>query len=681
MSNNELRFRQMHLDFHTSEHIPGIGAEFDPEEFAATLERARVDSITCFARCHHGWIYFDTETHPERRHPHLSRDLLAEQIQACHARNIRVPIYTTVQWDHLTADQHPEWRVVTDEGCLQGTPPYEAGFYRKLCVNSPYRNFLKEHTQEILETLPVDGFFYDIVQPTECSCGFCRAAMEEEGLEPSDAESRWLFGIKTINDFKLEMSDFVRRYNSDCTIFYNAGHIGTKHRQAADAYTHFELESLPSGGWGYLHFPVTMRYARTLGPECLGQTGKFHTSWGDFHSFKNPAALQYECYRMLALGAKCMIGDQLDPTGRVDRNVYDLIGGVYAEVEKKEPWCSGAKAVTEIAVFTPEEFAEQSARSLTPPIRGVTRMLEEGAHQFDIVDSASDLSDYRAVVLPDYIPVSQALSEKLKAYLADGGAIIASFASGMNAEETVFTLGSPGVRLQGEGERTSLAGELVRGRHFPHNDFCDYILPGAKIGRGLPETEHAMYMRGMEVTAEQGCEVLAETVQSYFDRTYQHFCSHRQTPSSGRTGAPAIVRRDRSIYFAHPIFTQYDQNAPRWCKTLFLNALDLLLPEPLVSHDGPTTAQIAVNEQVRENRWVLHLLHYVPERRGGDFDIIEDVIPLFDVRLSVRVQKKIEEVTCVPSNEAMDFEQENGRVKFVLPRLDGHQMVALNFAE
>ncbi|MBC7893095.1 MAG: twin-arginine translocation signal domain-containing protein, partial [Sphingobacteriaceae bacterium] len=33
----QLRYRQVHLDFHTSEHIAGIGADFDPEKFAATL--------------------------------------------------------------------------------------------------------------------------------------------------------------------------------------------------------------------------------------------------------------------------------------------------------------------------------------------------------------------------------------------------------------------------------------------------------------------------------------------------------------------------------------------------------------------------------------------------------------------------------------------------------------------
>ena len=106
-----------------------------------------------------------------------------------------------------------------------------------------------------------------------------------------------------------------------------------------------DWKTLPSGGWGYLHFPVAVRYARNLGIDCLGMTGKFHTSWGDFHSFKNLAALQYEVFRMLAMGAKCSIGDQLHPTGRIDSHVYDLIGAVYAEVERKQPWCAGARAV------------------------------------------------------------------------------------------------------------------------------------------------------------------------------------------------------------------------------------------------------------------------------------------------------------------------------------------------
>jgi Hypothetical glycosyl hydrolase 6 len=62
-----------------------------------------VNSISCFARCHHGWLYFDSKAFPERKHPHLQKELPPQQIEACHRRGIRVPIYITVQWDHYTA--------------------------------------------------------------------------------------------------------------------------------------------------------------------------------------------------------------------------------------------------------------------------------------------------------------------------------------------------------------------------------------------------------------------------------------------------------------------------------------------------------------------------------------------------------------------------------------------------
>ena len=49
--------RQIHLDFHTSPDIPDVGADWDPDHFAQTLTRARVNSVTLFATCHHGMSY------------------------------------------------------------------------------------------------------------------------------------------------------------------------------------------------------------------------------------------------------------------------------------------------------------------------------------------------------------------------------------------------------------------------------------------------------------------------------------------------------------------------------------------------------------------------------------------------------------------------------------------------
>lgn len=675
-----LPYRAIHLDFHTSEAIPSVGADFDPDEFADTLVKAHVNSITCFARCHHGWIYYDTTLNPERRHPHLTRNLLKEQIEACHARGIRVPIYTTVQWDHFTARQHPEWLCTDERGCIVGTPPFEAGFYRELNVNSPYiEEFLKPHVREIMNTLPTDGFFFDIVRPIPSTDRYTQERMRAAGLDPADAQHRARFALDSLNAFKRDMSAFVRSINPEVSIFYNAGHVGTRHRAVVDAYSHWELETLPSGGWGYQHFPVSMRYARTLGIDVLGQTGKFHTSWGDFHSFKNLPALQFEVFRMLATGAKCMIGDQLPPRGRIEPHVYDLVGKVYAEVEQKEPWCRGANPISEIALLTPEESTGAEAGNLPAAIKGATRMLEEGAHQFDIVDSAADLAPYRVVILPDAIPVDAAFAAKLAAYLAQGGKLIATFESGLNPQKSAFALEALGVTIASEGP-TDSAGNLARGRVYERTDYVEYILPGAMIGRGLPPTEHVMYIRGMDVHAHPGSEVLADIVPSYFDRTWEHFCSHRHTPSSGKPGNPAIVRNGNAIYFSSPIFTIYQKVAPLWCKRLLLNALDLLLPEPLVRHQGPSTLLVTLNEQPAQQRQVLHLLHYIPERRGEFFDVIEDVIPLYDVAISVRVPNVVKSVITAPQGKTLPFTMQGDRVEFVASVFNGHQMVALTFA-
>lgn len=48
----------VHLDFHTSPYIEEIGEKFDKAEFASTVKNAKVDLMTVFAKCHHGYICY-----------------------------------------------------------------------------------------------------------------------------------------------------------------------------------------------------------------------------------------------------------------------------------------------------------------------------------------------------------------------------------------------------------------------------------------------------------------------------------------------------------------------------------------------------------------------------------------------------------------------------------------------
>ncbi len=657
-----LPFRQVHLDFHTHQAIEGIGADFDPEEFAGTLEKARVNSINIFARGHHGYVYYRTEAFADRMHPHLSRDLLRQQIEACHERGIRAPVYITVQWDALTAWQHPEWLVVDEYGKPRAHGLYEPGFYQRICLNTPYVDFLKAFTQDVLDHLPVDGLWYDIVAACDCSCRWCRQGMLDAGLDPSDAQARRHYGVEVLHRFQQGMTDFVRRQRPDCMIFYNAGHVGPMHRPMLDAYSHLEIESLPSGGWGYMHYPITARYARTLGKDFLGMTGKFHTAWGDFHSFKTLPALEFECFTMLALNGKCSVGDQLHPRGQLCPHTYDLIGAVYEQVEAREPWCRNAQPVVDIGVLTPEEKQEFANQGGIPKaIMGVTRILQETHHQFDIIDSKADLSRYKVLILPDEITVTPEFAARIEAYLAGGGALLATHQSGLDEAGIRFLL-PLGVDYAGAAPFTPM-----------------FVRPREAMANGLAPTEHVMYLTGTQVSAGAGADILADNVAPYFNRTWEHYCSHRHAPSSGEGCGPAIVRQCNAIYMAQPVFTQYAANAPGWCRQLVANALDLLLPEPTLRVDAPTTLTCAVNDQPAENRRVVHLLHYVPVRNNDAFDTISDVYPLADLAVSLKVPGKVKAVTRVPENEGLGFTQEDGRVHVVLPRLVGSQMLAVEW--
>jgi len=660
---NTAYFRQVHLDFHTSEHIANVGSRFDPEKFADTLVSAKVNSINCFARCHHGWMYYESKQFSERIHPTLERDLLREQIQACHERGIRVPVYVTVEWDHFTAMRHPEWVAVRADGGVEsgfGTSisPYEPGFYRALLVNSPYRDFLKAHVRELLDLLDVDGFWFDIVKPLDDSSMWTQKGMEAEGLNPADPLARQAYGQQVINRFKCEMTEFIHQQKSDCTIFYNEGHISPAIRPTLDAYTHIEIESLPSGQWGYAHFPITARYARTLGKPSLGMTGKFHTEWGDFHSYKNRAALEFECFQMLVHGMMCSVGDQLHPSGEIDDTTYDLIGAVYEQIATKEPWCVNAEPVVDIGVMLTARRGER----VTPEASGAMRMLQESGHQFDFIDGDADFSKYKLLVLPDSITLDSDLASRIQIYMEQGGSVIASYESGLLPDKSAFALDTWGVRYKGAA---------------PYSP--DFLVPNDLIRNGLSLVEHVMYKRGISIEPTNEAKTLAEVVRPYFNRTYRHFISHRHTPSDGEAIYPGIVQCDRVIYFSHPIFSQYDDNAPLWCKQLFLNAMKRLLPNPLLRHDGPSSLITTVTEQTQ--RLVVHLLHYIPVRSNQTIDVIEDIIPLYDINLQLRSDQPIEKVTLVPEQQELQFHQEEGYVNFAVPVIKGHQMICLQMGE
>jgi len=163
------RFRQIHLDFHTSELIPDVGAGFDAKVFARTLSNAKVNWVTLFAKCHHGMSYYPTRVGAV--HPALKIDLLGEQIEACRARDIVTPACISVRVDERHAHENPEWIVRQKDGKLwKWGETLTAGWYN-FCMNSPhYVDELAAQAVEVLKWYDDEGIFYDMCHNPDPGC-------------------------------------------------------------------------------------------------------------------------------------------------------------------------------------------------------------------------------------------------------------------------------------------------------------------------------------------------------------------------------------------------------------------------------------------------------------------------------------------------------------------------------
>ena len=649
--------RQIHLDFHTSEHIPGIAADFNAEAFARTVKEASISSMTVFARCHHGWMYYDSQQFPDLVHPHLqNKNLMLEQVRALHAQGLRAPVYITVQWDYQMATTHPEWLVRKQDGSHEGDFFAEPGFYQSLCVNTGYVDYLKAHTAEVCRLLgdELDGIFFDIVGIHLCWCAECRARMKAEGIDMTDEPAVRAFTKRSLERFKAEMTALARQYSDDCTIFYNAGHVGTSTKGSADAYTHFELESLPSGGWGYLHFPLTAHYARKLGHDCMGMTGKFHLSWGDFHSLKNLAALEFEAFRMLSFGFACSIGDQLEPGGVLNPATYRLIRKVYSQVAAREAWARPSVPLTDVAVLTGEDPLYDWRNDPYENLMGAVQVLEELAIQFDLVDAAMALDGYRLLIIPDGVTIDDACQQKINAFVAAGGRVFACGNGGLNAQNAYPAC----FGAQYGGETAA---------------YPDFIIAQGQLGKQLePENEYVIYQQGVQIAPNGGTVALSARAP-YFKRAGDRFCSHSYTPSGKGEAYPAAIATANTLLFSHPLFTQYRQNAPGWVKQIIANAIDMLLPDRLVKHDGPSYLTVQVLDQPEQSRTCVHLLSYIPVRKSASIDIIEERTAACDVTLTLNLPKDFTQATLVPDNTPLQVEGNRVRI----PRIDGYAIIEL----
>ncbi len=655
-----MRRRQVHLDFHTSEKIEGIGSAFSKENFQEVLIKGHVDSITVFSKCHHGWSYHPTKVN--KMHPHLNFDLLGAQIEAAHEIGVKTPVYISAGFDHKYMLEHPEHINLRLDEYKNGVNKDYFG-YHQLCLNTTYLDELLAEIKEVCENYDADGIFLDIVHVDPCYCETCRAQMSKRGLDVENPDDVKALAEEVYANYVRRVRETIDSVKPGLPVFHNGGHIRHGRYDLAHANTHLELESLPTGGWGYDHFPMSAAYARTLDMDYLGMTGKFHKAWGEFGGYKHPNALRYEVALAAANGARSSVGDQLHPTGLMDNATYTLIGEAFKTVEEREPWLDDFKNKSDIAVFSSEAW--QNYNGIALPSweslnwsKGCTRILLESNYLFDFVDTETDLSKYKLLILPDICTLDEKLANKINNYIANGGKVLASYESGLNSEKNSFAVDF-GCEFEGNSEYKPT-----------------YIRPDNDIDC-LPSASYLIYEDAMKVKVTTG-KSTAMIDKPYFNRSAEHFCSHLHTPYSGEKYGDAVVLTENTAYFAHKVFLEYYKHGNIYTKEIVRAAIESLIGDhKTIKTNLPAQGVITLTE--KGDTQIVHTLYASAVLRGEKTQIIEDIIPIYNTTVSLKCDKKPRSVKLVPENKKLKFKYKDGKLEFTIPKFECWQMTEIKY--
>ncbi len=656
--------RQVHLDFHTSEYIPDIGKRFDKKQFQQALKTGHVNSINIFAKGHHGWSYYPTKV--GNMHPKLDFDLLKAQIAACREIGVKVFAYYTVGWSANDVKMHPEWAVVRKDGSnefrdkIKKLKPNQVFYgWDYMEPSGPYADLIIKQTEELVTKYDIDGVWYDILQPEQLNYNaWSRKDYAQHGVDINDSMAVQLRTNEKYDAFFQRANDVIKKHLPNASIYYNGTtrtyNTGNIKLFKYDFYrynTKHDLEDLPTAWGGYDIFPWRSKYFANTGKPIVAMSGKFHKAWGEFGGFKSKNALLYEAASMVAFGASANFGDQLHPSGEMDRSTYENIGYAFEYVEKIEDYGIEAKTKAATGLYIGEDL---------PAIEGMAQMLLERHVNFDVVNTLEDWSDIETLiitsggVLPKDVP-------KIQAFAKNGGKVLAM-------GEGIFVDGQPIIDIG--------AAYLGKAKYD-----VDYTIAKDSVGKDIVSSPFLNYTPALRVKPNTGTEVLATIREPYFSRTLEHYSSHQNTPYK-LTDAdhPAVIRNGNIIFMAHDLDRQYKAEGAQLHRDLFYNALQRLRKKPFITTEMPSMGRINLLHQPEQHRYVAHLLYASPIQRGS-VRVIEDLVPLYDVPLTVDLPENITEVYLVPSGKILKTEKVNGKLKVVIPKLQCHTAVVFEYAD
>lgn len=676
-------FRRCLIDMHIPDWDERFLSELDPQAYVDLMTLARVDTAMIYADSCLGICYWPTPI----GHMHRGiqgRDVLGEIVAGCRERGINAIVYYNF-WSKWAYDSYPEWRFISAEG--KGTADYlwTKGRYGVCCFNTPYRGFMLAQIEDLCDRYAFDGMWIDMIfwpySPCHCSC--CKQRYREETgaelpLKADWTEAGWVRFQRTreawLAEFIGELAAVVRRKRPEASFGhqFSAWSTGWRTGMTNAAFRNSDYASGDFYG-DALHQSFTCKALYELSEN---KPFEFMTSrcpdLSDHTTTKPAELLRAQMFFALAHQGSFLFIDAIDPSGTLDRRVYEMMGRLYEELEPFEPFLDhNAEFCYDAAIYINFESAIEAydgEDSYMNRATSAAKSLSDANIPYGVLTKKNlrQLAQCQIVILPNVLMLDQEETEAFTRYVQNGGSLYAS--------KHTSLMNKDGVRLE-NFQLSELFGVSWKGET---EETVTYIAPSPDSTCSLQpfNAAYPAMLRGTQLLVEPSENTRLEatiTLPYVNPQRVDAFASAISNPPGKPTSWPAITRRrcgqGQVVYAAGDIESSPHQGQ----RELFASLIRSLRSKPFhYESDAPKCVEITLFHDAHLNRYRLHLLNFQQQLPN---------IPVHGIGVHLHIgAKRPLLLRTVPDGQPIGFTSENGMVSFTVPKLDTFLMLLLEYS-
>lgn len=636
-------FLGFHFDFHATTDNPPIGGRSFRADLARMLREAKPDYVQSDCKGHPGVSSYPTKV--GNAAPTFKGDALKVWREETARQGVALFVHYSGVWDTEALRLHPEWARVDDKG--KRDPDNTSVFGRYV------HELMIPQLVELRQNYGVDGFWVD---------GDCWATGQD--YHPDVLKKfRALTGLRTVPK-KLgdagffEFTEMCREgFREYVRTYVNALHAQCPGVQVASnwAFSSFmpERVNVPvdflSGDYAMIDAVNSARFEG----RCLMHQGKpwdlmtwafAAKSLKDSFTAKSIVQIQREAAVVLALGGGIQVYFQQRRDGSLPAHEIDTMVEVAKFSRRRQKFCHRATSIPQVAVLLSKDAFYRGNRRVFGAwdgnylaLWGLVGGLIENQTCVDVVGEhhlSGSMERFPLIVIPEWQTLEEDFRQELLAYVRSGGRLLA--------------VGCGPTRLFAQELGITITGEAIQRDRY------------LAAPQGLAGVRGA----GFDVKCDRGTRVTG----------VWHEDRDPTSPSH-----PAVVQRKigRGTIAALCLDfgTAYREHKTSQARDFLGELVRDLFPNPIVEVQG--THLVDVSLMTKAGNLFVHLVNASGPHAQLDVPTHDEILPIHDVQVRIRLEKKPADVTQQPAGKKLPFTWSNGVCSLRVPKIDLHEIIQI----